>query len=140
MPDREKVMRGLEAHANPTTCETCSGEECPYYHRGGSYPKVTCSSILVADALAPLKEQEPRVMTLEEVIAMPEGAVVWMEEEAESGTYIQPIVSTGNGCLGNFYTGVGTYGIDSEKRRFWTSRPSEQQMRETPWEGDSDAE
>lgn len=57
---REKVMRGLEAHANPKSCETCTGEECPYYNRGGSYPKVTCSSFLAAEALALLKEQEPK--------------------------------------------------------------------------------
>ena len=55
---REKVIRGLEAHANPKTCETCAGEDCPYYNEGGSNTEVTCSSILAADALALLKEQE----------------------------------------------------------------------------------
>jgi len=72
-------------------------------------------------------------MTQEEVLATPEGVVVWMEENSESGNYIQPIVSTGNGCLGNFYLGVGAFGVEYSSRRFWTSRPSEQQMRDTPW-------
>ena len=45
---REKVIRGLEAHANPKTCETCAGEYCPYYDRDGSYTAVTCSSFLAA--------------------------------------------------------------------------------------------
>lgn len=58
MPDRENVKRGLEAHANPKSCETCAGEECPYYNRGDGYTEVTCSSILAADALALFKEQE----------------------------------------------------------------------------------
>ena len=58
MFNRDKVIRGLEAHANPKTCETCVGEECPYYNRGGSYTEVTCSSFLAADALDLLKEQE----------------------------------------------------------------------------------
>lgn len=56
---REKVIRGLEAHANPKLCETCAGEECPYYNSGGSYTEVTCSCFLAADALALLKEQKP---------------------------------------------------------------------------------
>lgn len=58
MTKREKVIRGLEAHANPKTCETCAGEDCPYYSSGGSYTEVTCSSFLAVDALALLKEQE----------------------------------------------------------------------------------
>ena len=65
---RKKVMRGLDAHANPKTCETCAGEECPYYNEGGSYPKVTCSSILAADALALLKEQEKEIKALRKLL------------------------------------------------------------------------
>lgn len=56
--NREKVIRGLEAHSNPKTCETCAGEDCPYYNLGGSYTEVTCSSFLAADALALLREQD----------------------------------------------------------------------------------
>jgi len=135
---REKVIRGLELCAydpdpGQELKEVRSCPECPYYRAG-------CSPQLIRDALALLREQEARVMTREEVLATPEGAVVWMEEEAESGTYIQPIVSTGNGCLGNFYLGVGAFGVEYSSRRFWTSRPSEQQMRDTPWEEDSNAE
>lgn len=58
MDKREKVIRGLEAHANPKSCETYAGEECPYYNLGDSDPKITCSSILAADALALLKEYD----------------------------------------------------------------------------------
>ena len=138
-PEREKVIDALERCSydpdpGQPRKEIFSCSDCPYYR--GCYHG--CTYGLMRDALALLKEQEARVMTREEVTATPEGTVVWMEEEAESGTYIQPIVSTGNGCLGNFYIGVGTYGVNLEKRRFWTSRPSEQQMRETPWEGEYD--
>lgn len=104
----------------------------------GQYISIRCD--VAREIVTLLKEQEPRMMTREEVIATPEGTVVWMEEEAESGTYIQPIVSTGNGCLGNFYIGVGTYGVEMEKRRFWTARPTPEQMRDTPREGEYDAE
>lgn len=58
MPDFEEVIRGLEAHANPKSCETYDGEECPYYNIGSCYAEVTCSSILAADALSLLKDQE----------------------------------------------------------------------------------
>ena len=43
---REKVIRGLEAHANPKTCETCAGEYCPYFGIVDNYPEVTCSFFL----------------------------------------------------------------------------------------------
>ena len=78
MAEREKVIRGLEAHSNPKTCETCAGEDCPYYNRGGSYPKVTCSSFLAADALALLREQEARVMDAEEVARLTEETYQWL--------------------------------------------------------------
>ncbi len=58
MTDQEKVILGLEAHANPKACETCSGEVCPYYNEGDGFIGVTCSSILAANALALLKEKE----------------------------------------------------------------------------------
>lgn len=60
---RKKVMRGLEAHVNPESCETCAGEDCPYYNKGGSYPILACSSFLASDALALLKAQMPRIVT-----------------------------------------------------------------------------
>ena len=64
MPDREKVIKGLEC------CTAFDGkgfplcEECPYEDEG------TCPEldVLHKDALELLKAQEPRVMTLEEVI------------------------------------------------------------------------
>lgn len=133
---REKVIRGLECHF---TKGFVACKDCPYYPDELIYEDdddmegTICEEKLAADALVLLKEQEARVMTKEEVLATPEGVVVWMEENSESGTYIQPIVSTGNGCLGNFYIGVGAYGVEMRERRFWTSRPSPEQMRDTPW-------
>lgn len=50
MPNREKVMRGLENCGDPN--QMC--EECPYFeHR-------SCSDLLCCDALALLKEQEQK--------------------------------------------------------------------------------
>ena len=50
MPDREKVIKGLEKHISPL-CDGNDGELCPYWDGG-------CSKQLVSDALALLKEQE----------------------------------------------------------------------------------
>lgn len=130
MVEREKVIRGLEVcNQYRFFGRDCYG--CPYY---GEEFSVCNIQDMLDDALSLLKEQEPKVMTQEEVLATPEGVVVWMEEKSECGTYIQPIVSTGNGCLGNFYIGVGAYGVEMRERRFWTSRPNEQVRRDTPWE------
>lgn len=132
MTEREKVIRGLECciTGDPDGSREC--KKCPYRRKG--ITNEPCFNALHADALVLLKAPEARVMTQEEVLATPEGVVVWMEENSESGNYIQPIVSTGNGCLGNFYLGVGVFGVEYSSRRFWTSRPTEQQIRDTKWE------
>lgn len=53
MADREKVIRGLEV----CTTDFCS-EECPYYQCDG----LSCHGPLMRDALALLKEQEPKMV------------------------------------------------------------------------------
>lgn len=50
MPDREKVMKGLEC------CSRGCKFGCPYADEESS----TCESVLAADALELLKEQEPK--------------------------------------------------------------------------------
>lgn len=149
MPDIEKVMRGLEAHANPQACETCAGEECPYYNMGGGFTGVTCSSILAADALALLKGQEPRVMTwgkVLEFIELPnegfsEKTPCYVEVYEPDPDKIKWVdAETLHGWMRNcemrerrrlLYNRIGRHGW-----RLWTSRPSPEQMRETKWEED----
>lgn len=59
MIEREKVIKGLEYHLKELTVgKTCY--ECPYC---GDNP---CEIQLIANAIALLKEQEPRVLTLEQ--------------------------------------------------------------------------
>ena len=53
MPDREKVIRGLECHAEPHFgMEECFCETCPY-------DELTCGLDVPNDALKLLKAQEP---------------------------------------------------------------------------------
>lgn len=79
MAEREKVIRGLELCAydpdpGQELKEIRSCPECPYYRAG-------CSPQLIRDALALLKEKEPKLLTLEEV----EKSEEWMWVEYVSG-------------------------------------------------------
>ena len=56
MPDREKVIKGLEC------CEHISGEycrQCPYHEDIAADTPPCCTGLLAHDALALLKAQEP---------------------------------------------------------------------------------
>jgi len=64
MTDVEKVIRGLEC------CITDRCEDCPYEDICYGDNEVELFDTLARDALALLKAQEPRVMTLEEVLAI----------------------------------------------------------------------
>lgn len=146
---REKAIRGLEAHANPKTCETCAGEYCPYYDRDGSYTAVTCSSFLAADALALLKEQEARVMDAEEVARLTEEIYQWLWiEEIPTTTWnlycLRTFVYSKHPDTGEFYIlAIGyrdTVKLEGDEYgktwRCWTSCPTPEQMRGTKWEED----
>lgn len=128
MSDRERVMKELSWIIN----------NFPKQKDPKDAADKMCNAIntYCSDAISLLKEQEARVMTREEVIATPEGVVVWMEDHSESGNYIQPIVSNGNGRLGNFYIGVASYDIEIRWRRFWTSRPTDEQRKAVKWDGE----
>ena len=51
MPDREKVIKGLECHADSTNL-SCRPSKCPYFAFD------FCGPLLATDALELLKEQE----------------------------------------------------------------------------------
>lgn len=84
-----------------------------------------------------LKSQEPRVMTPEEVRSLPEGSVVWFEERDNGGrAYIQPMMSTGKAFMIGTHLDINVSrgALNWANRRFWTSRPAEEQMDATPWD------
>lgn len=134
MTDREKVIRGLE-------CIISSGnagmrDDCVncIYPGGGD-----CVAPALQDTFVLLKAQEPRVMTLEEVIESEVGAVVWLED-IDKPTVIAGLVDrvfTGTmvvdfQCVARTVTaGFDDYG---KRWRCWTSCPDEKRRAETPWE------
>lgn len=97
----------------------------------------------VYSALSLLKEQEPRVMTLKELQAIgtpwnrntPPYLFVERRSHTEARWMSWGFMRDGVRLLGTM--GVQNYG---SKWRVWNLQPTPEQMRETPWEGDNDAE
>ena len=82
MTDREKAINGLECLANENAgCYT----DCPYYADSPCFRKME------ADVLALLREQEPRVMTLEEVIKHYSLPPVFVDDLSAQEDYLQDI-------------------------------------------------
>lgn len=136
MPDFEKVINGLEC------CLANGHNNCSYKSTDEGIDKVTtCTTYLMQDALALLKAQEPRVMTLEEVIeAAKQGEPMYICEAKFPGSarWIIPINADlwgfeerGSHCQLHYYDylskQIGGFCC-------WTSRPTDAQREATPWE------
>ena len=138
MTDLEKVINGLECcnslhNDSIVKCAT----DCPYWEFDAK-----CRGFVMRDALALLKAQEPRVMTLGEVLenAGEIGFPCWVEDHNEDigGVFLFPAVVTsddtyveyiGNTC----YEGAIYHWAYNKRLRCWTSRPDEKRRAETPW-------
>lgn len=122
---RQRVIRGLECCSSGNMCKG----KCPYDELGCEW--TDCVRPLTEDALALLKEQEPRVMTLHDweanhVAKMP----VWVEwRESARGECADYEKADGWAILNvdEFVDAVCFGG------RCWTSRPTDEQRKATPW-------
>lgn len=135
---REKVVRGLECCI--ITASFCR-DDCPYIGKGDENDY--CDEKLFKDALALLKAQEPRVMTLEEVVNGT-GAPAWFEgrsARAYTGWVLIYDVQEGMGITGTrvgvtkpghitIWPAVELYGT---KWRCWTDRPTKEQREAVKW-------
>ena len=126
MADREKVMRGLEA-CNRKRNNGSDCENCPYYddEDTAELPFGICNiQDMFDDALDLLKEQEPRVMTPDEICGSRRPFTVYAENW--DGELFQVA-----------YIGGKYLDIDGkqcpERVRFWTSRPTEEQRKAVKW-------
>ena len=161
MPDREKVISGLE-HCIPNLNKSLHEREeenerrhaeCPYGGKEYEYG-MGCFWDLMSDALALLKELQPRVLSYDEMKTMigkpvyveePKrnadphcrwGLVVEGEEPPEEGGYNYP-----GGVDFNVEVGLDTYDGDLYMVdigcgwRAWTAEPTDDQRMNTPWEG-----
>lgn len=130
MNEREKVIKGLEYHLKELTVgKTCY--ECPYC---GDNP---CETQLIANAISLLKEQEPRVLTLDEVRY--EYEVVWLETK-----YLSPTVCLFDNVESNVDWLYFVFGSDDsygesvhlygKNWRCWSARPTDEQRKAVKWD------
>lgn len=117
--DREKVIKGLEHCANGI----CN--ECPYIYDCWT---IECNPA-ARDALALLKSQEPRLVTYEDFHSGHEdgGEAIpcWKEARSKTRRSGWAVIVYGK-MLADRETGVA---------RYWTAKPTEEQMREEAWPG-----
>ena len=147
MAEREKVIRGLEA-CNRQSYNGSDCQNCPYYEDEyeADIPYGMCNiQDMFDDALDLLKEQEARVLEYSEIEKHP---LVWLEDNDKEDV-IPALFLQYNGWSAEFSrqspdkyvdTIVRSAKVVADERtygktwRCWTSRPSEQQMRDTKWE------
>jgi len=138
--DREKVIKGLECCSRVSWL--CPTVACPYFGKGHEFG---CSFQLKRDALQLLKEQGPRVMTLEEVKGMKRLTICAVEQRSKViknafNAEYGGIVTLGNENFLDF----GLYGDTNRYRRTeagygktwrcWTSRPTDEQREAVKWD------
>lgn len=126
MTKLEKVIKGLECCNMPN-----NHDDCPY--NGAAHYNI-CTHQLLTDAIALLKEQEPRVLTLEEVTGGGECYVeyrnggcgycdCYFSDDAEKINIYRPLKI-------DYYADPDCY---NKTWRCWTARPTEEQREATPW-------
>lgn len=141
MTDREKVIKGLECCAFYLHERQC--RKCPYYP---DYQD--CRSLLIQNAKEILKAQQPRLLTLEEVVAHYSLPPVFPDDFGMQEDYyedIQPlyfefphdkedpwIVHWRGHAQVSRYLDEWRHSYN-KKWRCWTSRPDEKVRAETPW-------
>lgn len=130
MPDLEKVITALQ-HCIDKPCHT----NCPYFSSDDPTQAYCLFNRIMPDALALLKEQEARVMTREEVIRSQDW--IWYEwKNTHCGWTIA--VNCDEKWIEWEDSTTDPLCKYGKIWRCWTSRPSEQQMRDTKWEGEKD--
>ena len=135
MNECENVIKGLEC------CMALNGPECGLCPYESKY--IRCKALLRDDIIDLLKSRKPRLMTLEEVIKS-EGAF-WLEFcEEDNDDYIRygyaffssstpyAIEIIAQDSFRPLYAFItNEYGV---RWRCWTTRPTNEQSKSTPWE------
>lgn len=139
----EKVIKALEFCLKPLTDEekqnyNCTHDECPYFRE---YPGGMCLSAVCSDALALLKSQQPRVLTLEEVKAS-KGKDLMLEYKPWGceDSIVTAVTIEGCGTKGvSFVMSVACdYAAYNHKHslgwRCWNVRPTDAERMKVAWE------
>ena len=132
MIEREKVIKGLECSIGIRGRKNC--DDCPY---DNDFNCIGCE-IVLRDAIALLKEQEPRVLTHEEADAIAhqtEETAIYLERKSHKSLYAAIAGDTQGrvpniSWLGKERNYQDEYGISW---RCWSARPTDEQREATPW-------
>ena len=131
MAELEKVIRGLECCMSEKICAS----KCPYKGQcddGGYY-----YSRAIEEAISLLKAQKARVMTMEELSALPIDTPVFIEENnGECGWNVfYGIDEEKDVCFCGFRASADYYSLEEygESWRCWNVRPTDEQRKAVPW-------
>ena len=132
MTDREKVMKGLEC----CIVGAMKCDECPYIAVEGE-TVLACQGKLTEDAVSSLKAQEPRVMTIDEVMESGD-TLMWLEVKCLDTNILAPTSPYDDNASDSFSVSfqsghVQTRGLYGKQWRCWTSKPTDEQRKATPW-------
>lgn len=132
MADRGKVLLALKQHLLVNDGEECVN--CPYEEMFG----LDCVRQLYKDALELLKEQEPRVLTLDEVLRLDRDYYYLEELRIKSKVPAMYLDIYRLSCVTwPSITGCRqTAGDDKYNRvwRCWTERPTDEQRKAVKWD------
>ena len=144
MDKREKAIKGLECISGAVVW--CA--HCPYSGVDGYGRGERCKRDAAKDALELLKAKVLRVMTLKEVDALDDGAIIYSESRYKAddkwATEIKPAIfqatasspeEDGYYCIVSTWERSGFYHVDNYgfDWRCWTSRPTDAQREAEPW-------
>lgn len=132
MTDNEKLERVIKG------MECCSREDigdcnnCPY-----NINDMHCDIGMMRDALALLKAQEPRVMTVDEMNQLLNGDTVWVE--ISDGRLLPMMVEDGTLMRWGYMWRICDEAFCAHEEgecaaRAWTSRPDQATREAVPWE------
>ena len=136
--DRDKIIEGFECCTKwmvDNDINAC--DNCPYHHEYNDFDH-NCIGMLNNDILALLKEQEPRVMTLDEVKNF-DWDYCYLEEEhlpgkeyrTVCGDYALTCITWPCVISMRIQHGDDTYG---KKWRCWSAKPTDEQRKAVQWE------
>ena len=131
MNDREKIVAALENCSDPAgKCKDCPYEECERFEKSISeYPDE-----LIREAVELLKEQEPRVLSDNEIIKTTEVTTCYIEVKGERnlyGAYFQKY-DDDHTLVATDVKNVPEM-IATRHARLWSARPTDEQREATPW-------
>lgn len=131
MPDLAKVIKGIE-HCLMPGIEGCKG--CPYYNSDLCFG----TDLVMRDALELLKAQEPRVLSLAELLLTESGTPLFIEERGNTvenafGYNIYMGCHDGYWCdfLDDLWYQREKYGF---YWRCWNIKPTEEQRKAVMWD------